>query len=386
MSRIKVLTIFGTRPEAIKMAPLVCALQADPQVESVVCVTGQHREMLDQVMQLFALRADFDLEVMVPDQTLNGLFARVIDRIDGVIAQVRPDFVLVHGDTSSASACALAAFHRRIRVGHVEAGLRTGDLERPFPEEMNRRVVDVVSDFMFAPTQTSRHNLLTENLSGKIVVTGNTVIDALAMTTERLKADPTLADQVKARYPWIDAQRKVLLVTGHRRESFGEGFVNISDALADLAERPDLQIIYPVHLNPQVRGIVMPRLGDLPNVHLIDPVDYLDFVWLMQRADLILTDSGGVQEEAPYLGKPVLVMRDVTERPEAVQAGTVSLVGADRRRIHQAVARLLDDEASAAGFQRRINPYGDGRACARIVSALLGRPFEEFSTAAERAV
>lgn len=386
MSRIKVLTIFGTRPEAIKMAPLVCALQADPQVESVVCVTGQHREMLDQVMQLFALRADFDLEVMVPDQTLNGLFARVIDRIDGVLAQVRPDFVLVHGDTSSASACALAAFHRRIRVGHVEAGLRTGDLERPFPEEMNRRVVDVVSDFMFAPTQTSRHNLLTENLSGKIVVTGNTVIDALAMTTERLKTDPALADQVKARYPWIDAQRKVLLVTGHRRESFGEGFVNISDALADLAERPDLQIIYPVHLNPQVRGIVMPRLGDLPNVHLIDPVDYLDFVWLMQRADLILTDSGGVQEEAPYLGKPVLVMRDVTERPEAVQAGTVSLVGADRRRIHQAVARLLDDEASAAGFQRRINPYGDGRACGRIVSALLGRTFDEFSTAAERAV
>ncbi|MCC7225219.1 MAG: UDP-N-acetylglucosamine 2-epimerase (non-hydrolyzing) [Burkholderiaceae bacterium] len=383
---MKVLTIFGTRPEAIKMAPLVCALQADPQVESVVCVTGQHREMLDQVMQLFALRADFDLEVMVPDQTLNGLFARVIDRIDGVIAQVRPDFVLVHGDTSSASACALAAFHRRIRVGHVEAGLRTGDLERPFPEEMNRRVVDVVSDFMFAPTQTSRHNLLTENLSGKIVVTGNTVIDALAMTTERLKTDPALADQVKARYPWIDAQRKVLLVTGHRRESFGEGFVNISDALADLAERPDLQIIYPVHLNPQVRGIVMPRLGDLPNVHLIDPVDYLDFVWLMQRADLILTDSGGVQEEAPYLGKPVLVMRDVTERPEAVQAGTVALVGADRRRIHQAVARLLDDESSAAGFQRRINPYGDGRACGRIVSALLGRTFEEFSTAAERAV
>lgn len=385
MSRIKVLTIFGTRPEAIKMAPLVCALQADQQVESLVCVTGQHREMLDQVLHLFALRADFDLQVMVPDQTLNGLFARVIDRIDGVLAQVRPDFVLVHGDTSSASACALAAFHRRIRVGHVEAGLRTGDLERPFPEEMNRRVVDVVSDFMFAPTQTSRHNLLSENLAGKIVVTGNTVIDALAMTMERLKTDPALADQVKARYPWVDAQRKVLLVTGHRRESFGEGFVNISDALADLAQRPDLQIIYPVHLNPQVRSIVMPRLGGLPNVHLIDPVDYLDFVWLMQRADLILTDSGGVQEEAPYLGKPVLVMRDVTERPEAVQAGTVALVGADRGRIHRAVAGLLDDEASAAGFQRRINPYGDGRACGRIVSALLGRAFEEFSAEPERA-
>jgi UDP-N-acetylglucosamine 2-epimerase (non-hydrolysing) len=383
MSRIKVLTIFGTRPEAIKMAPLVCALQADPQVESVVCVTGQHREMLEQVMRLFALRADFDLQVMVPDQTLNGLFARVIDRIDGVLAQVQPDFVLVHGDTSSASACALAAFHRGIRVGHIEAGLRTGDLARPFPEEMNRRVVDVVSDFMFAPTQTSRVNLLAENLSGKIVVTGNTVIDALAMTTARLKTDAVLAAEVEARYSWIDAQRKVLLVTGHRRESFGEGFINISDALAALAQRSDLQIIYPVHLNPQVRGVVMPRLGHLPNVHLIEPVDYLDFVWLMQRCDLILTDSGGVQEEAPYLGKPVMVMRDVTERPEAVQAGTVALVGADRARICGAVSRLLDDETAAAVFQRRINPYGDGLACGRIVSALLGRTFNEFSASAE---
>ncbi len=248
---------------------------------------------------------------------------------------------------------------------------------------MNRRVVDVVSDFMFAPTQTSRVNLLAENLSGKIVVTGNTVIDALAMTTARLKTDAVLAAEVEARYSWIDAQRKVLLVTGHRRESFGEGFINISDALAALAQRSDLQIIYPVHLNPQVRGVVMPRLGHLPNVHLIEPVDYLDFVWLMQRCDLILTDSGGVQEEAPYLGKPVMVMRDVTERPEAVQAGTVALVGADRARICGAVSRLLDDETAAAVFQRRINPYGDGLACGRIVSALLGRTFNEFSASAE---
>ena len=379
MSRIKVLTVFGTRPEAIKMAPLVCALQADPQVDSVVCVTGQHREMLDQVMRLFGLHADHDLDVMVPDQTLNGLYARVIERIDAILAQVMPDFVLVHGDTSTASATALAAFHRRIRIGHVEAGLRTGDLARPFPEEMNRRVVDVVSDFMFAPTQTSRRNLMAENLSGQIVVTGNTVIDALAMTTERLKNDPALCAEVAARHPWLDRSRRLLLVTGHRRESFGEGFVNICAALADLAQRPDLQIAYPVHMNPRVREVVMPQLGGLPNVNLIEPVDYLDFVWLMQQSELILTDSGGVQEEAPYLGKPVLVMRDVTERPEAVDAGTVALVGADRDRIRAGVSRLLDDSQAAAGFRRRSNPYGDGLASGRIVSALCGRPFETFA-------
>ena len=383
MSRIKVLTVFGTRPEAIKMAPLVCALQADPQVDSVVCVTGQHREMLDQVMRLFGLHADHDLAVMVPDQTLNGLYARVIERIDAILAKVQPDFVLVHGDTSTASATALAAFHRRIRIGHVEAGLRTGDLARPFPEEMNRRVVDVVSDFMFAPTQTSRRNLMAENLAGQIVVTGNTVIDALAMTIERLNNDPALSAEVAARYPWLDRNRRLLLVTGHRRESFGDGFVNICGALADLAHRTDLQIAYPVHMNPRVREVVIPQLGGLRNVHLIEPVDYLDFVWLMQQSELILTDSGGVQEEAPYLGKPVLVMRDVTERPEAVQAGTVVLVGADRDRIREGVSRLLDDRQAAAGFRRRPNPYGDGLASGRIVSALCGRPFETFANLAD---
>ena len=365
------------------MAPLVCALQADPQVDSVVCVTGQHREMLDQVMRLFGLHADHDLAVMVPDQTLNGLYARVIERIDAILAQVMPDFVLVHGDTSTASATALAAFHRRIRIGHVEAGLRTGDLARPFPEEMNRRVVDVVSDFMFAPTQTSRRNLMAENLAGQIVVTGNTVIDALAMTIERLNNDPALSAEVAARYPWLDRNRRLLLVTGHRRESFGDGFVNICGALADLAHRTDLQIAYPVHMNPRVREVVIPQLGGLRNVHLIEPVDYLDFVWLMQQSELILTDSGGVQEEAPYLGKPVLVMRDVTERPEAVQAGTVVLVGADRDRIREGVSRLLDDRQAAAGFRRRPNPYGDGLASGRIVSALCGRPFETFANLAD---
>ena len=361
------------------MAPLVCALEADPAVESVVCVTGQHRQMLDQVMTLFGLRADHDLNVMTPDQTLNGLFARVIDRIDPVLAEVRPNIVLVHGDTSTASAAALAAFHRKIQIGHVEDGLRTDDLARPFPEEMNRRVVDVVSDFMFAPTETSRQNLLAENLGGKIVVSGNTVIDALAIVCRRLDSDIALSAEVRTRFPWIDGGRRLLLVTGHRRESFGEGFINICEALADLASRPDIQIVYPVHLNPRVRDVVTARLGQHENVKLIEPVDYLDFVWLMRQAALILTDSGGVQEEAPFLGKPVLVMRDVTERPEAVRAGTVMLVGANRERIAAGVCRLLDNAGLSNAFGQRLNPYGDGHASSRIVAAICGRPFEAFS-------
>jgi len=361
------------------MAPLVSAPQREPQIQSIVCVTGQHREMLDQVLALFDLQAQHDLDIMVPNQTLNGLYARLIGRVDGVLEAERPDCVLVHGDTSTASACALASFHQRVRIGHVEAGLRTGNLAMPFPEEMNRRVVDAVGDWLFAPTDESRGNLLRENLAGRITVTGNTVIDALAMTCAKLAPQGPLARELAARYGWLDPSRRLLLVTGHRRESFGEGFRHICAALAGLARREDLQIVYPVHLNPQVRNVVMKELAGLSHVHLIDPLDYLDFVWFMQRAYLILTDSGGVQEEAPYLGKPVLVMRDVTERPEAVRAGTVALVGTDTQRILAEVNRLLDSPDLHSAFSRRINPYGDGQASQRIVDALCDRPVSEFN-------
>ncbi len=379
---MKILSVFGTRPEAIKMAPLVQRLARTPEIESLVCVTGQHRQMLDQVMSLFQIRADFDLAVMQPNQTLNGLFSRTIAGVDDVLAEVRPDVVLAHGDTSTACACAMAAFHRRIAVGHVEAGLRTGNLAMPFPEEMNRRVVDCVSEWMFAPTLTSKANLLHEHLQGRIFVTGNTVIDALAATCDRLRGDAALARQMAQRYPWMDSGRKLILVTGHRRESFGEGFRSICAALAQLAQRGDVQIVYPVHMNPAVRDVVMSTLSRCERIHLIEPLEYLDFVWMMQRAHLILTDSGGVQEEAPYLGKPVLVMREVTERPEAVAAGTVAIVGTSTQRITQAVEHLLDQPELHASFARRINPYGDGEASGRIIAALLGQPFQEFGAAA----
>lgn len=360
------------------MAPLVSAIAAEPQLRSTVCITGQHREMLQQAMSLFGLSADHDLDVMQPDQTLNQLSARLTTRMDALLRTVKPDCVLVHGDTTTAAACALAAFHLRIPVGHVEAGLRSGDMQSPFPEEMNRRVVDCMSQWLFAPTPSARDAAAREGVAGKIWVTGNTVIDALAATVAKFDADPVLESTLAARYPWLDAGRKLVLVTGHRRENFGEGFRNICAALEELAGRSDVQIVYPVHLNPNVQDVVKETLSGLPNVHLIAPLDYLDFVWFMRRAYLILTDSGGVQEEAPYLGKPVLVMRDVTERPEAVAAGTVRLVGTSHRRIVQESTRLLDDAAVHAEFSRRGNPYGDGHACQRIVDALCDRPFTEF--------
>ncbi|WP_276574061.1 non-hydrolyzing UDP-N-acetylglucosamine 2-epimerase [Pseudomonas qingdaonensis] len=375
---MKVLSLFGTRPEGIKMAPLVQALAGTPGIESIVCTTGQHRQMLDQVMNLFDIRAHHDLDVMLPGQQLNGLFARLMTRVDALLEEVRPDCVLVHGDTSTAAACSLAAFHRRIAIGHVEAGLRTGDLSQPFPEEMNRRVVDVMGKWLFAPTVTSRDNLLQENLQGTIYVTGNTVIDALELSVQKLDHRSDLQADLAARYPWLDASRRMVLVTGHRRENFGEGFMQICSALAQLAKRDDVQIVYPVHLNPQVRDVVMAKLSNLPNIHLIEPLDYLDFVWFMRRAYVILTDSGGVQEEAPHLGKPVLVMRDTTERPEALIAGTVTLVGTHSERIVRAVNQFLDDAEHYQHVAHSVNPYGDGHASARIIAALSGREFEEF--------
>lgn len=376
---MKVLSIFGTRPEAIKMCPLVAALATAPGIESVVCTTGQHRSMLEQVMQTFGVHSDHALDVMLPGQSLNAMTARLLVALDPVLESVQPDRVLVHGDTTTAMAAALAAFQRRIPVAHVEAGLRTGDMAAPFPEEMNRRVVDSMSDLMFAPTEGARDHLLEENLSGRIVVTGNTVIDALQFAARRIDSDPALQAELDAPLRFLDPARRLVLVTGHRRENFGQGFAQVCQALATLAaSRDDIDIVYPVHLNPQVDGPVRAALGHSPRIHLIAPQSYLPFVRLMQRAYLVLTDSGGVQEEAPALGKPVLVMRDVTERPEAMAAGTARLVGTDAARIVLAVQSLLDDAAVHASFARVRNPYGDGKASARIVAALRGEPFDPF--------
>lgn len=382
---MRILSIFGTRPEAIKMAPLVKCLEAEPGVESVVCVTGQHQSMLDQVLELFEIAPAHRLGAMTANQSLNGLAARLFAGVDDVLAEVRPERVLVHGDTATSMAAALAAFHRRIPVGHVEAGLRTGNLLEPWPEETNRRVVDVVSDLLFAPTASAQANLQAEALMGRAIVTGNTVIDALHLMCARLERDAALRAQIDARFPWLEPEgegRPLLLVTGHRRESFGAGFEHICAALAELAATGKMQIVYPVHLNPNVRGPVLAALGDAPNVHLTDPLDYPAFVRLMQRAAIVLTDSGGVQEEAPALGKPVLVMRDVTERPEALAAGTVKLVGTHREAIKRAVMALVEDETARRAWARRVNPYGDGEASARIVAALMGRPVTPFASAA----
>lgn len=368
----KVLIVFGTRPEAIKMAPVVAALRQTAGIEPIVAVTAQHRQMLDQVLDLFAITPDEDLDVMEPGQTLQGLFSKILLGMCEVIGRHKPDLVLVHGDTSTTLASALAAFYNRVPVGHVEAGLRTGDIYAPWPEEANRCLTAPLTTMHFAPTQRARDNLRRENIDdGRILVTGNTVIDALLQVTNRIEHDATLRDSLAARFPFLDASKKLVLVTGHRRENFGGGFEQICQALRTLADRGDTQVVYPVHLNPNVQEPVNRLLGNHPAITLIPPQDYLPFVYLMSRAYLLITDSGGVQEEAPSLGKPVLVMRDVTERPEAVEAGTVVLVGTDTGRIVKEASRLLDDPVAYEKFSRSHNPYGDGTAAMRIAQAIV---------------
>jgi UDP-N-acetylglucosamine 2-epimerase (non-hydrolysing) len=370
---MKVLTVFGTRPEAIKMAPLVQALAAQPSVESQVCVTAQHRQMLDQVLDLFEIHPEHDLDIMRPGQDLNTITTNILQRIGAVYEESRPDVVLVHGDTTTTFAASLAAFYQRIPVGHVEAGLRTGDLYSPWPEEANRQLTSVLARLHFAPTETSRRNLLQENVpAARIHVTGNTVIDALLAVRRKFESSRALADGMLQRFDFLREDRRMVLITGHRRENFGDGFERICQAIRSLGNRhPDTDFVYPVHLNPNVREPVMRLLSGAPNIHLIEPQDYLPFVYLMMRSTVILTDSGGIQEEAPSLGKPVLVMRDTTERPEAVEAGTVRLVGTDTQAIVHGVNELLTDRQAYERMSFAHNPYGDGRACARIVDALL---------------
>ncbi|MTD39174.1 UDP-N-acetylglucosamine 2-epimerase (non-hydrolyzing) [Erwinia sp. CPCC 100877] len=369
---MKVLTVFGTRPEAIKMAPLVHALAEDSFFDARVCVTAQHREMLDQVLTLFSVQPDFDLNIMKPGQGLTEITCRILEGLKPVLADFRPDVVLVHGDTTTTVAASLAAFYQQIPVGHVEAGLRTGDLYSPWPEEANRTLTGHLAMYHFAPTETSRQNLLRENIADdRIFVTGNTVIDALLLVRDRVLSDEVQHQALSRAWPFLEPQRKMILVTGHRRESFGSGFEQICHALAQVAaDNPDVQIVYPVHLNPNVGEPVNRILGHIDNIYLIPPQDYLPFVWLMQQAYLILTDSGGIQEEAPSLGKPVLVMRETTERPEAVSAGTVRLVGTNPRTIVDEVNQLLKNEKAYLAMSRAYNPYGDGKACQRIISAL----------------
>lgn len=377
----KILLVFGTRPEAIKMAPLVKKLQEMPEeFQTVVCVTGQHREMLDQVLRLFDITPEYDLNIMKPNQDLYDITSRILLGMRDVLREVQPDIVLVHGDTTTSMAAALAAFYQQIPVGHVEAGLRTGNIYSPWPEEMNRLITGRITTHHFSPTLLAKENLLREHVDEKqIIVTGNTVIDALQMVVERLKNDELLANEVSAKINQmgydvqrLEGNRRMVLITGHRRENFGEGFLNICHAIKHLAEQyQDVDFVYPMHLNPNVRKPVLEILGEkAENVFLIEPLDYLPFVYMMQHSTLILTDSGGVQEEAPGLGKPVLVMRDTTERPEAVEAGTVLLVGTNREKIEQGVSMLLDDADTYRRMSEAVNPYGDGKACERIAAAL----------------
>lgn len=371
VAKKKVMVVFGTRPEAIKMAPVVEALRRAQDVETIVAVTAQHRQMLDQALALFGIEPEEDLDVMEPGQTLPGLFSKILTGMTEVILRRAPDLVLVHGDTSTTFAAALAAFYAGVEIGHVEAGLRTGNMKAPWPEEANRRLTAPLSALHFAPTPKSRDNLLAEGVAeDQIHVTGNTVIDALLSVVERIERDRELNRSLHALFPFLDSGKRLILVTGHRRENFGVGFEHMCLALRDLASRGDTQVVYPVHLNPNVQEPVNRILGQVPGVHLIEPQDYLPFVYLMSRAYLIITDSGGVQEEAPSLGKPVLVMRETTERPEAVEAGTVQLVGQERERIVRAATSLLEDTSAYSSMSHAHNPYGDGHAARRIAEVI----------------
>ncbi|RYU46103.1 UDP-N-acetylglucosamine 2-epimerase (non-hydrolyzing) [Aliivibrio finisterrensis] len=371
-TQIRVLSVFGTRPEAIKMAPLVHKLSEAQGIESKVCVTAQHREMLDQVLNLFDITPDFDLNIMKPGQSLYDVTSNILMGLKPVLEEFQPNIVLVHGDTATTLSTSLAAYYQQIAVGHVEAGLRTGNIYSPWPEEGNRKLTGAIATLHFAPTSTSQQNLLNEGINNNsISTTGNTVIDALFLIRKKLEQDQDLNATLAAHFSELDPAKKLILVTGHRRESFGGGFERICEALVEIAQKhPDTQVLYPVHLNPNVREPVNRILKGVDNVHLIEPQDYLPFVYLMNQAHIILTDSGGIQEEAPSLGKPVLVMRDTTERPEAVEAGTVKLVGTNKQAIIDAVENLLTNQADYESMSRAHNPYGDGQACNRIIDSI----------------
>ena len=383
----KVMLVFGTRPEAIKMAPLVKEFQKQPKrVETVVCVTGQHREMLDQVLKIFDIKPDYDLNIMKQGQDLYDVTARVLTGMRDVLKEVKPDVVLVHGDTTTSTAAALAAFYQQIPVGHVEAGLRTHNIYSPWPEEMNRLLTGRLATYHFSPTPLSRNNLIKESVDDRnIIITGNTVIDALYWVVDKIKNNKELDNELedilsKAGYDVnrLNNGKKLVLITGHRRENFGAGFINMCTAIKDLTVKyPDLDFVYPMHLNPNVRKPIHEVFGEnlsgLKNMFFIEPLEYLSFVYLMEKSSIVLTDSGGIQEEAPGLGKPVLVMRDTTERPEALDAGTVKLVGTDYNKIVNEVSSLIDDKAAYEKMSKAVNPYGDGLACGRIVNALLYR-------------
>ena len=383
----KVMLVFGTRPEAIKMAPLVKEFQKQPKrVETVVCVTGQHREMLDQVLKIFDIKPDYDLNIMKQGQDLYDVTARVLTGMRDVLKEVKPDVVLVHGDTTTSTAAALAAFYQQIPVGHVEAGLRTHNIYSPWPEEMNRLLTGRLATYHFSPTPLSRNNLIKESVDDRnIIITGNTVIDALYWVVDKIKNNKELDNELedilsKAGYDVnrLNNGKKLVLITGHRRENFGDGFINMCTAIKDLTVKyPDLDFVYPMHLSPNVRKPIHEVFGEnlsgLKNMFFIEPLEYLSFVYLMEKSSIVLTDSGGIQEEAPGLGKPVLVMRDTTERPEALDAGTVKLVGTDYNKIVNEVSSLIDDKAAYEKMSKAVNPYGDGLACGRIVNALLYR-------------